>query len=178
MATTFASQLQRRDAAADWASNNPVLGEGELGFETDTGALKIGDGVTAWNSLAYHLAPRRDYTKVVTVASSATATDTLVLDPSCVLCAIETDKAAWVRIYNSAAASNADSSRDREIDPVSGSGVLAEVITTGAQTINLTPLITAVNMESPVTAVYPIRVTNDAGTADVTVTLTYIKVFS
>ena len=38
--------LQRRGTAADWASINPVLGEGELGFELDTGILKIGDGVT------------------------------------------------------------------------------------------------------------------------------------
>lgn len=43
----------RRDTAADWTSNNPTLTEGEMGFETDTNKLKIGDGSTAWNSLAY-----------------------------------------------------------------------------------------------------------------------------
>lgn len=178
MATTFASQLQRRDTAANWASANPVLGSGELGLETDTGAYKIGDGATVWNSLSYHLAPRRDYVKTVTVASSATATDTIILDPSSVICAIETDKAAWVRVYNSAAASSADSSRARNTDPISGSGVLVEVITNGAEVVNLTPLVTVANMESPVTAVYPIRVTNDAESDDVSVIVTYIKVFS
>lgn len=43
----------RRDPAANWASADPVLHQGEAGLETDTGQLKIGDGVTAWTSLAY-----------------------------------------------------------------------------------------------------------------------------
>ena len=43
----------RRDTAANWTSVNPVLAAGELGFETNTKKFKIGDGTTAWNSLAY-----------------------------------------------------------------------------------------------------------------------------
>jgi hypothetical protein len=43
----------RRDTAADWTSTNPTLAQGELGVETDTGKVKIGDGATAWTSLAY-----------------------------------------------------------------------------------------------------------------------------
>ena len=43
----------RRDTAATWTTNNPVLTAGEAGFETDTGLLKIGDGTTAWTSLPY-----------------------------------------------------------------------------------------------------------------------------
>ena len=43
----------RRDTAATWTEANPVLAQGEPGFEHNTGRLKIGDGVTAWNSLAY-----------------------------------------------------------------------------------------------------------------------------
>lgn len=43
----------RRDTAADWASVNPILGLGEPGLETDTRLVKYGDGVTAWDSLAY-----------------------------------------------------------------------------------------------------------------------------
>ncbi|MCP4651701.1 MAG: hypothetical protein GY853_16690 [PVC group bacterium] len=43
----------RRDSAADWTSGNPTLAEGEIGWETDTNKIKIGDGVTAWTSLAY-----------------------------------------------------------------------------------------------------------------------------
>jgi len=50
------TQIQvRRDTAATWAnvSKNPVLAQGEIGLETDTGKFKIGDGTTAWNSLTY-----------------------------------------------------------------------------------------------------------------------------
>lgn len=43
----------RRDTAANWTAGNPVLALGEPGYETDTNELKIGDGTTAWNSLAY-----------------------------------------------------------------------------------------------------------------------------
>ena len=44
---------QRRDTAANWTTNNPTLLGGEIGYETDTGYLKIGDGSTAWTSLGY-----------------------------------------------------------------------------------------------------------------------------
>jgi hypothetical protein len=43
----------RRDTAANWTSTNPTLSSGEFGYETDTGKVKIGDGSTAWTSLAY-----------------------------------------------------------------------------------------------------------------------------
>lgn len=43
----------RRDTAANWTSVNPVLHQGELGLETDTGKVKIGNGSTVWTSLAY-----------------------------------------------------------------------------------------------------------------------------
>ena len=35
------------------ANANPTLAQGELGIELDTGRIKIGDGVTAWNTLKY-----------------------------------------------------------------------------------------------------------------------------
>lgn len=48
------TQIQvRRGTATEWTSANPTLAAGELGFETDTGLLKGGNGVTAWNSLPY-----------------------------------------------------------------------------------------------------------------------------
>ena len=50
----MAVQIQiRRGTAANWTSANPTLAEGELGYETDTGKLKAGDGSTAWTGLDY-----------------------------------------------------------------------------------------------------------------------------
>jgi hypothetical protein len=44
---------QRRRTAAQWTADNPVLGPGEIGVETDTGKIKFGDGTTAWTALPY-----------------------------------------------------------------------------------------------------------------------------
>jgi hypothetical protein len=53
-ATEIKVQMQqRRDTAAGWTSAGTVLLAGELGYETDTGYAKLGDGSTAWGSLAY-----------------------------------------------------------------------------------------------------------------------------
>lgn len=43
----------RRGTAAQWTAANPVLAAGEMGVETDTLRAKIGNGSTAWTSLAY-----------------------------------------------------------------------------------------------------------------------------
>ena len=43
----------RRDTSVNWTSGNPVLKSGEIGYETDTGKLKIGDNATFWASLDY-----------------------------------------------------------------------------------------------------------------------------
>lgn len=48
---------QRIDTASNWSSTNPVLSKGEIGlvFSANNSVMryKIGDGVTAWNSLIY-----------------------------------------------------------------------------------------------------------------------------
>ena len=42
----------RRDTAANWSSNNPTLAAGEMGLDQTNNFIKMGDGSTAWNSLA------------------------------------------------------------------------------------------------------------------------------
>lgn len=50
----MADKLQtRRDNSVEWTSNNPILSDGEIGFERDTNRLKIGNGVTRWNDSPY-----------------------------------------------------------------------------------------------------------------------------
>jgi hypothetical protein len=50
----MATRIQLRNGtAAQWTSANPTLAIGELGVETDTNKFKVGNGTTAWNSLAY-----------------------------------------------------------------------------------------------------------------------------
>lgn len=49
----FARLLCASDHSANWSADNPVLLKGELGLETDTRRVKIGNGVGTWNSLSY-----------------------------------------------------------------------------------------------------------------------------
>jgi hypothetical protein len=46
---------QRRGTAEQWTSADPTLEAGEIGFETDTGKFKIGDGANPWSDLDYFL---------------------------------------------------------------------------------------------------------------------------
>lgn len=50
----MAHRLQyRRDTKANWLKYNPVLMEGEVGYETDTHHQKVGNGVSTYSELEY-----------------------------------------------------------------------------------------------------------------------------
>lgn len=55
MSTLLVRFLLRRDTAANWLSTNPILADGEMGYETDTKKMKVGDGTTAWTALLYFI---------------------------------------------------------------------------------------------------------------------------
>ena len=89
---------------------------------------------------------------------------------------IETSAAAWVRIYASNGARTADVTRTQGQDPLPSSGVIAEVITTGPETVLITPGVIGFNNENPVSNVIPVSVTNLSGTQDsITITLTAVE---
>jgi len=46
--------ILRKGTASQWNSANPVLASGEPGYDLTNQILKVGDGVTAWNSLSNH----------------------------------------------------------------------------------------------------------------------------
>lgn len=50
----MASRIQvRGDTAANWTTANPILADREMGYETDTRKLKVGNGTSAWAALPY-----------------------------------------------------------------------------------------------------------------------------
>lgn len=64
----------RRDKSVKWAVNNPVLLEGEIGYETDTQYMKIGNGVSTWNELAYWIGENiRSYVPKFSIKVSASS---------------------------------------------------------------------------------------------------------
>lgn len=71
MGTVFDVIQLRRGTAAEWASVNPILADGEEGLETDTGYRKVGDGSTRWNLLQYF--PRTNTSEWITPSVSGLA---------------------------------------------------------------------------------------------------------
>jgi len=58
MAEEIRRMREKYDTTANWTANNPTLAASELGVEKPVSGpwkLKIGDGVTAWNGLLYHV---------------------------------------------------------------------------------------------------------------------------
>ena len=52
------NMICRNDLAANWVAKNPILAAGELGLETDTGLIKIGNGVQSWNNIVNYINPQ------------------------------------------------------------------------------------------------------------------------
>lgn len=48
---------QRRGTAAQWASADPIIAEGEIAVTTNNNQFKIGDGVSNWSELSYFVGP-------------------------------------------------------------------------------------------------------------------------
>ena len=89
---------------------------------------------------------------------------------------IQTSHAAWVTLYTDQTSRSGDTGRSEATDPLPGSGVVAEVITTAAQTQIITPATIGWNNEStPVASVYAKVVNKSGGTAAITVTITVVQ---
>ena len=111
------------------------------------------------------------------LANNATGNLTIVGFKGYVLYKIQTSAGAWVRMYTDSASRTADSSRLQTSDPTPGSGVIAEVITSGAQTIIIGPGTIGFNNESTPTTNIELAVTNLSGsTTTIVVTLTILKI--
>ena len=67
MATkTLNTKIQLRNGtAAEWTAKDPTLLKGEMGIETDTHKIKVGDGSTQWSKLAYCGADTNDILNVI-----------------------------------------------------------------------------------------------------------------
>jgi hypothetical protein len=68
---------QRRGTSSQWTSANSVLAAGEIGFETNTGKFKIGDGTSTWSSL-YYFADSSDFDTTIIEGKISTAVSNAV----------------------------------------------------------------------------------------------------
>jgi phage-related protein len=92
---------------------------------------------------------------------------------------IETSGASWITLYTDTTSRTNDSSRTEITDPLPGSGVIAETITTGAAIQLISPGTIGYNNDSPVsTNVYAKVVNKSVSSAAITVTLTLVQMES
>ena len=110
------------------------------------------------------------------LANTATGNLTITGYKGYMLYKIQTSAAAWVRIYTDTTSRTADATRLEGADPTPGSGVVAEVITTGAQTILISPGALGFSNETVPDTNIQLAVTNKSGgTTTITVTLTAVQ---
>ena len=141
------------------------------------GEALIGDGAgnIGWGPVAsVGLQSRKTAQVTQSIASGAAANVSISTAKGFVLYSIETSHAAWVTLYTDTASRTSDSGRLETTDPTPGSGVLSEVITTGATTQLITPGTICFN-SSPTATTYAKIVNKSGSTANVQVTLTYLQ---
>ena len=113
------------------------------------------------------------------IANNASANITITAAKTYALQKIQTSAAAWVTLYTDTTSRSNDSSRSEATDPTPGSGVIAEVITTGAATQNVTPGLIGWNNDGTPSANAYLKVVNKSGsTQAITVTLHYVTLES
>ena len=113
----------------------------------------------------------------LSLASGAAANYQTAGAKSYLLSKVVTNFPAWVRIYSDSASRTADASRTEGNDPLPGSGVIAEVITTsGSLTQLITPGVLGFNNDTLTTSTIYLAVTNkDSVPRILTVNLTILQ---
>ena len=154
-----------------------TLTAGGLTYPTTNGnpgqsLVSDGAGNVTWQTAA-GLSSRATVSNTSSLANDAVANVSLTAPKTFVLLKVQTSHAAWVTLYSDTASRTADASRQISVDPIPGSGVLAEVITTGSQTQLITP--GAICFNSAGTGTVYAKIVNKSGsTSNVQVTLTYV----
>jgi len=140
-----------------------TAGSGANVYWANAGGLGLGSRTTASNTTS-------------SIANGASGSIDLPGYKGYALYKVQTSGAAWVRIYANASSRTADASRTEGTDPSTTSGVIAEVITTAANTVSFTPAVIGFNNETSPTNTVPIAVMNKTGsTGTVQVTLTLVQ---
>jgi len=173
--STIAVAGQPSVVADSTADTLNLIAGSNITIQTDTGT----DSITINSTASGGFTPSR-VTQAVTSASIADDAETNIdfanLGVSYCLYSVQVDKGARVRIYKDDASRTADVSRPIGTDPVEGDGVVAEFVSTAAETFVITPAIFGFVDNRPTENDIPVRVTNRSGTTGtVTVTITGLK---
>ena len=157
------------------ATIDGTLTAGGLSYPTTNGTsgqvlTSDGTGNVTWGSPA---GSRSTVPVTVNIANEAVSNTSFTTPKTYVLIKVSTSHAAWVTLYSDTGSRTADASRGINVDPLPGSGVLSEVITTGNQVQLITPGTICFNSAGTGTT-YAKIVNKSGSTANITVTLTYV----
>ena len=90
---------------------------------------------------------------------------------------IQTSHAAWVTLYTNIPSRSADSSRNETTDPLPGTGIIAEVITSDGAVQDITPGTIGWNDDTtPSNNLYAKVVNKSGSTANITVTVHFVQI--
>ena len=111
------------------------------------------------------------------LAQNAIGNITITGHKSYLLMNVGLSTAGWFRLYTDSASRTADATRSVGEDPAAGSGVIAEVVTTGLSTsIKVSPFVPGGNMDStPSTNMYVAIKNTSSTTQAITANLTILK---
>ena len=90
---------------------------------------------------------------------------------------IQTSHAAWVTLYTNIPSRSADASRNETTDPLPGTGVIAEIITSDGAVQNITPGTIGWNDDTtPSDKIYAKVVNKSGSSANITVTVHFVQI--
>ena len=169
------SPLARVETTSTGVTLSGVLTAGGLTYPNSNGTsgqvlTSDGAGNVTWGTAA---GSRTTVPVTVNIANEAVSNTSFTTPKTYVLLKVSTSHAAWVTLYSDTGSRTADASRGINVDPLPGSGVLSEVITTGNQVQLITPGTVCFNSAGTGTT-YAKIVNKSGSTANITVTLTYV----
>ena len=175
--TTGASAQGKTSGTLYWKVPGSISGDYEYictSHSSMKGTITIADpSSSGGSSLPSRTSPSQ---ATASIADGASANIDITGFKGYALYTITTSAAAWVTLYTDGTARTADASRGEGTDPAPDAGVIAEVITTGAGTVRLSPGTIGYNLESPPTTNIPITVRNKSGiTTAITVALQILQ---
>jgi hypothetical protein len=149
------TKLSGNNFDAGWADVSGGGGGGEVGLSSREESSIVATGVDAGDSLDVTASGFKTY----------------------ILSKVSTSSPAWVRIYSDANSRANDAARTEGTDPLPGSGVIAEVITTpGFLTQLITPGVVGFNNDStPGNLIYLAVKNTDSVSRDITVNLSILQ---
>ena len=171
----YTSGTQRLETTSTGVTISGALTAGGLTYPTTNGTSgqvlsSDGTGSVTWTTPA---GARSTVPVTVNIANEAVSNTSFTTPKTYALLKVSTSHAAWVTLYSDTGSRTADASRGINVDPLPGSGVLSEVITTGNQVQLITPGTICFNSAGTGTT-YAKIVNKSGSTANITVTLTYV----